>query len=392
MRVMPENLRIIRVITFNPHQWLDGLRQKRKAAGSDPKNKPVENSTQNKQRGIFKRLLLSIWYTINWPDMRGSWMVNAFFVGLYSGLRSRPNAIYSICNPQSNVVTGYLLSVILRVPLVLEYKDAWSVDTNFQQDRPGFLNRLDRVFDSLAIRRASVILGVTPGLVERYKQNYISARSKDWRVVTHGYDEDEIAPYRCPLLSSEMPLRLVYAATRLQVRSYSMEGILNAIAMINKDGVVRIKLDCYGHDTGASALASSLGICDGSVIFHGVVSKSILIKAYQQSDVVCVLLNDTDWNRKKYTSKIFDLIASQRPILACVPPEGMAAGLVKELGIGQVVANEDAEGIGKSMKIFIKQAENGGLDKYYDLSPKLKYERERLVIQLEEAIKKAIGR
>ena len=45
------------------------------------------------------------------------------------------------------------------------------------------------------------------------------------------------------------------------------------------------------------------------------------------------------------SGKVFEYLAAERPILAVVPPDGVAADLIRDAGAGVVVAPGDVEGI-----------------------------------------------
>jgi hypothetical protein len=49
------------------------------------------------------------------------------------------------------------------------------------------------------------------------------------------------------------------------------------------------------------------------------------------------------------SGKIFEYLAAERPILAAVPPDGVAAGLVRETGAGVVVAPDDEQGLREAL-------------------------------------------
>ncbi len=49
------------------------------------------------------------------------------------------------------------------------------------------------------------------------------------------------------------------------------------------------------------------------------------------------------------SGKVFEYLAAERPILAVVPPDGAAAGLIRETGAGVVVAPDDVEGIREAL-------------------------------------------
>ena len=49
------------------------------------------------------------------------------------------------------------------------------------------------------------------------------------------------------------------------------------------------------------------------------------------------------------SGKVFEYLAAERPILALVPPDGAAAGLLRDTGVGVVVAPDDVDGIEREL-------------------------------------------
>jgi len=62
------------------------------------------------------------------------------------------------------------------------------------------------------------------------------------------------------------------------------------------------------------------------------------------------------------TGKIFDYLRSGKPILAIVPPRGLAAKLVTEAGTGLVADHLDAPAIAANLNELYQKWESGKLD------------------------------
>jgi hypothetical protein len=62
------------------------------------------------------------------------------------------------------------------------------------------------------------------------------------------------------------------------------------------------------------------------------------------------------------SGKVFEYLAAERPILAVVPPDGAAAGLIRETGAGVVVAPDDIDGIERELTALRDRFRSGGLD------------------------------
>jgi glycosyltransferase involved in cell wall biosynthesis len=71
----------------------------------------------------------------------------------------------------------------------------------------------------------------------------------------------------------------------------------------------------------------------------------------RDSDALLLLIPDADGRgRGVLSGKVFEYLAAERPILACVPPDGEAAALIREVGAGVVVAPADVDGTAAALR------------------------------------------
>ena len=349
-----------------------------------PSQRPEAASTNSTAMRELKNFLL-------FPDGRPFWVIISAIYGVLVGIKWRPDVVYVISNWKSNVVSGWLISKLLHKPLVVEYKDPWMVDTNWTIDTPPIFRRVCTKFEEKIQRDATVLIGPTEGLVQKYKEFFPAIDNDKWHLITHGFDYEELEPYQRDLRVWEPPLRMAYAATRLRCVSYEIFNLLKAIRKVNEQKVI-VRLDCFGDDNGAREMAQSLGMRIGEeIVFHGLHLKTTVLDAYQASDVMVVLLDDNYWNRVKCTSKIFDLLGSRRPVLACTPKEGLLAKIIRQNKVGLVVANEDEFEIEAAIRQFFQDASQNLLKIKYDLDAKTSYERDFLVKRLDNCLNEAIG-
>src|SRR5262249_56590326 len=70
------------------------------------------------------------------------------------------------------------------------------------------------------------------------------------------------------------------------------------------------------------------------------------LELQRDSEALLLLIPDAGGRGKGVLSgKVFEYLAAERPILAAVPPDGAAAGLVRDAGAGVVVAPDDVDGM-----------------------------------------------
>jgi len=70
------------------------------------------------------------------------------------------------------------------------------------------------------------------------------------------------------------------------------------------------------------------------------------LELQRDSEALLLLIPEAGGRGKGVLSgKVFEYLAAERPILAAVPPDGAAAGLIRETGAGVVVAPDDVDGM-----------------------------------------------
>ena len=87
------------------------------------------------------------------------------------------------------------------------------------------------------------------------------------------------------------------------------------------------------------------------------------LKLQRESDALLLLIPEAGGRgRGVLSGKVFEYIAAERPILAVVPPDGAAARLIGETGVGVVAAPDDVDAIRTALVDLHTRWRNGELD------------------------------
>ena len=107
---------------------------------------------------------------------------------------------------------------------------------------------------------------------------------------------------------------------------------------------------------------TELGLADRVALIDHVPRRRSL-ELQRESEALLLLIPEAGGRgRGVLSGKVFEYIAAQRPILALVPPDGAAARLLRDTGVGVVVAPEDVDGIREALVDLHARWRAGSLD------------------------------
>jgi glycosyltransferase involved in cell wall biosynthesis len=145
-------------------------------------------------------------------------------------------------------------------------------------------------------------------------------------------------------------------------------AFLTALREVGDDAVVRFVGGLRSSDR---EFAERLGLGDRVQEIPHVPRRSAL-ELQRDSDALLLLLPDAGGRGKTVPSgKIYEYLAAERPILAAVPTDGVAAQLVRRADAGIVVAPDDVHALTAALDSLRSRWAKGGLANG-SLSPELR--------------------
>jgi glycosyltransferase involved in cell wall biosynthesis len=221
-----------------------------------------------------------------------------------------------------------------HVPYVLDYRDSWLLDQFTGQQRYADQDRRARLERQL-VSDAAQVWFVNQGTLEWHAARYPAAAAR-MRVVANGWDPEFLAALEQasppaadhPLtfgylgtISTKVPMAELVAGWRLA----KADGRLPATARL----VVAGYLGYFGGqpDRNAEPVAALLedAAADG-VEFVGPVPKGQVGAFYASLDVLVLAI---DAGRYVTTGKVFEYVATGKPVVSVHPPEAAAADVLR---------------------------------------------------------------
>jgi glycosyltransferase involved in cell wall biosynthesis len=174
------------------------------------------------------------------------------------------------------------------------------------------------------------------------------------RVIGNGCDFDDFAELR---YQPAERLRITHAGSFFGRRD--PRPFLDALAATNGDVVARFVGDFRDRDR---RHAEQLGLGDRLELVP-YVSRLDALALQRDSEALLLLIPEAEGRgRGVISGKVFEYLAAERPILACVPPDGEAAGLLRETGAGIVAPPDDSAAIGLALDALVERWRAGELD------------------------------
>ena len=257
-----------------------------------------------------------------------SFAVSSVLLALFRPVR--PDVVIVSSPPFFAVPAGWSFSRLRRAPLVFEVRDLWpAVFVASGVLKEGALYRLLSSMEMASYRAAKKIVVVTRGFREDLIERGVPAGKV--AVVVNGADPDFYSPRPAPAMRERLAGGAEFLVTYVGTHGLlqGLEQVLDAAEAFREDP--RVAFAFVGEGARKDALieeANRRGL--SRVTFHKAVSKDEVPDVYAASDACVVCLRPFPIFRKFVPSKIFEVLASARPLVAAL--EGEAAEIVREAG------------------------------------------------------------
>ena len=299
-----------------------------------------------KKQGWKERL--AVWIRGNFfiPDAR-CWWVKPSVKFLKNYLKDHPvDALISTGPPHSMHLIALKLKESLGIPWVADFRDPWTEIDFYDElrltrwaDRKH--HRLERQVLTQADRVVTVSWNWAKGL-ERLGGREVT-------VIQNGFD------WAIDTRQTETPLSQDFTLTHLGVLGPARNApvlwqALHEIAEEDANFAAHLKIRLVGQvDQSTVKDLTTLGLMSHTEIIPQVPHDQVL-ELQQSSQVLLLLVNNAPNAKGILTGKLYEYLASGRPILCIGPEDGDAAQVIEETKAGVTVGFEDKE----KAKVVIK--------------------------------------
>ncbi len=324
------------------------------------------------------RLPTRLAQAVGWPDEFVGWAPGALWCALRAVRRYRPDVVYSTSSPVSGHAVALVVKAVTGLPWVADFRDPWTLNPQGAHLYRRLSVRLERLVvrhaDRVLVADESVgVLGVGPG-------------DPRLQIIRNGVDADDLPPLADGGSGSRFRLAYVgmlYGAMNAGPILAALQSLLARGALEREKVELRIVGDVrLGEEVNLDALPISRG---------GYVDHREALVEMAAADVLLLYL-PPGWRAS--SGKIYEYLATGRPILCVVPDNSIAARLVAELGAGVCVAPDDQAAIEQAIEDLYQAWSAGrlGPDARVREEALRRFSRRELTHQLAEVLEDACRR
>lgn len=290
------------------------------------------------------------------PDTKIGWKSKALTAAQELLRREHFDVIFATAPPQTDFLIGEALKKEFRIPLVLDYRDAW-LDYPFKYYPTPLHRYLHYRLEKRVLKVADKIVVTVRRVKESILKHYLNLDYHDVIIIPQGYDPDDFETLAAPKPSARRKMRMTHAGTFYAERNPSV--IFQALHNLFRDVPQmrgRLELDLIGNVREEDQnLVSRLGL-QNEVKFLGYLDHKECTRHLQESDVLWLVL-DNDYQSP---GKLYEYFGTRKPILGSLY-EGHIKQLILESGAGLCVPLKSLQAHEDAVRVLFAQFEKNQL-------------------------------
>lgn len=348
---VPENLEVVKHPIWEPYNAY------RKLVGIK-KDKKIYSGfiSENKKMGFKQRL--AVWVRGNFfiPDARKFW-IKPSIRHLVKYLKENPvDAVISSGPPHSMHLIGLGIKKKLNIPWVADFRDPWTnIDFYDQLQLSGWADRKHKRLEKEVLQKADQVVTVSWHWAEDFKNLGAPAT----KVITNGFDPEDFEFEGAP---SPAEFSISHIGSLNKDRNppilwEALKELCDEVPGFKDKLVIRL---IGNTDISVKGELERLDLMKNAD-FQGYMPHKEVLKQQKSSQVLLLLLNNTPNVLGVVPGKLFEYMATGRPILAIGPSEGDSARIIRGSGAGAVVGFEEKEEMKKAIGELYSRYEAGNL-------------------------------
>lgn len=367
-------LKVIRTSSFEPLAFYKRLNKEKEI--------PYSGFVNMNKNTFFQKISRFIRGNFFIPDARVGWVRYAYKSALKEIRSQALDAIVTTSPPHSTQLIGLKLKAETGLPWIVDLRDPWT-DIFFYKDfyHLPYAKRLDKRYERQVLEKADHIVVTSKATKDLYLTKSPLLKADKISVIPNGFDEFDFEKKNS---FSENEFIITYSGTIAD--QYQIDTLLKALANVNeKYASIPIKLRFVGKVSDGIRAKLAQNRLENICEFIGYVSHAESIDYLLKSSMLLIVIPKIKNNEGIVPGKIFEYLASRKPII-CIGPENCnVSEYITECAAGNTFDYENSNVEDYLEELLLHWKENPNLN--LSNNEYKKYSRKELSSQFSEIIK-----
>jgi glycosyltransferase involved in cell wall biosynthesis len=350
---IPSEVEVIRRPILEPY----GLWRKISGskAGAD-KTKAEVNPINSQEKTISQKLSMFVRGNFFIPDPRFLWIIpSADFLKKY--LKDHPvDLIVSTGPPHSMHLIAEKVAHATGIPWIADFRDPWTKMFYFKHlSLTKLSEKIHERLEKKVLDRANCVVAVSPLVQEEFK----AMTKTNVELITNGYDEDDFDFEPQPDGNFNITHTGLFASDGNPSSLWTVLASLCKSETGFKDAL-RIRL-CGKTDSQIIASIKDAGLGE-NLVDLGYCDHMTAVKEQKEASLLILPLRKEPEYKATLPGKLFEYLASERPVLGIGQTDGAMATILEETKTGMTYDWEDQSAMTRYIKLCWQLHLEGKLD------------------------------
>ncbi len=323
---VPAGIAVYRTATSEPFEYYKKLSGRKEIPYSGFANEEAKTGLLDK---VFKFLRGNLFI----PDARVGWNKHALKQAEELLQSGNFQAILTTSPPHSTQLIGLKLKARYRLPWIADLRDPWTNIHYYDQlYHTPLAKRIDKKYELQVLEQADAVIVTSEDTKRLFLNKPVNIDPDKIHVIPNGYDEDDFV---YPTAPPQDEFLITYAGTITE--NYNIDVFLKALATlksVNSD--IRYRLRFVGKvSEGVKQRINKAGL-EGNTEYIAHVPHKEAIKYLMESTALFMAIADVPNMYANVPGKLFEYLASNKPIICLGPVHSDTDRIIDECGAGRL--------------------------------------------------------
>jgi len=275
------------------------------------------------------------------PDVNIGWLPFAVHTGVKIIKKENIDAIFATSPIWTSLLVGFLLKKTTKKPLVIDFRDPWT-DNPFAEYPTKLHENIEKKMEETILTQANYVIVASDSIKNSLIQRYPFIKSKI-EVITNGFDPDDFKDLKIQEQTNKFRIThtgSIYGLLTARPFLLALKKLTEEKADLRKK-LESIFVGNYGKET--PLLVKKFKLEDVVKLVRYVPHKECLELMLNSQALLLLITVEDPRGEGILTGKLFEYLASQRPILAIAPENGAAANVIRSLKAGIIVSQNNIQ-------------------------------------------------